>query len=190
MRSRMSRSGVWSILPILTGMVWLVWVCGQFFKDRTWLTGLMFYVPTPLFTAGLLLLLGISAKRRSANWKWYSALAVLPIVFLAVIENRWWQETRSQSTGATLRLIHWNLCRTTMGWDAQRRQIAALHPDVIVLSETSDDVIAGDFPGYQVLAIHGMLIVSRRKQKAKLPAASSAVPSSILCQRARCAKAQ
>ena len=163
-------------MPAAAGAVCVVWTVGQIQKDRTWLTGLMFYFPTPVLVGCLLLLAGISVKRTSSRWKWYSVLVVVPLVFLGCIENQWWRDSTTTAGGTTLRLVHWNLCRTALGWDAQRAMIASLKPDILVLSETTADVGADDFPGFEVLQIQGMLIASR----GQMTASGSLVPKRVL----------
>ena len=162
--------------PVAAAAVCMVWIAGQILKDRTWLTGLMFYFPTPVLVGCLLLLAGISVKRWSSRWKWYSVLVVVPLVFLGFIENHWWRDSTTDAGGTTLRLVHWNLCRTALGWDAQRKLIESLKPDILVLSETTTDVEADDFPGFEVLQIQGMLIASR----GQMTASGSLVPKRVL----------
>ncbi len=162
--------------PVAAAAVCVVWIAGQILKDRTWLTGLMFYFPTPVLVGCLLLLTGISVKRWSSQWKWYSVLVVVPLVFLGFIENHWWRDSTTDAGATTLRLVHWNLCRTALGWDAQRTLIESLKPDILVLSETTSDVGADDFPGFTVLQIQGMLIAS----KGQMTASGSLVPKRVL----------
>ncbi len=158
-----------------TGSLCAVWFAGQILKDRTWLTGLMFYVPTPLL-AGWLLLLGISILRRTPHSKLWAALLAFPLVFLLCAENHWRRVSTPPTGVTTLRLVHWNLCRTAMGWDAQRTVIESLQPDIIVLSETTADVAEADFPGFDILRMQGMLIAAR----GRLTASRSLVRGRVL----------
>ena len=166
-------SWVQMAVPAATGMACVVWTVGQILRDRTWLSGLMFYVPTPVLVSWLLLMFGISVRRRSSRWKWYAVLIVVPIVFLCFVENRW--QRASAAGGTTQRLVHWNLCRTALGWHAQRKLIESLKPDIVVLSETSADVEADDFPGFKVLQIQGMLIATRGPMTASVSLVSGRV---------------
>lgn len=156
----------------------ILWGYGQFVRDWSWLTGLMFYVPSPLVCLWLLLAVWqlrrpAASDHNSANWPRRICLMVLtvPLCVVGFVENQWTVPPRpaksaAESGGDTpaatrLRLIHWNVCRPARLWEQQKLRIRAQNADVIVLSEISDSITDTDFAGYFVVRRKAMLIAAR-----------------------------
>jgi len=154
-----------------------VWVLGQILRDRNWWTGLMFYFPTPVLVAWLLLQFKISRTSRRITL----GLLIAPLGMLLGVENQWMRPDSTTIENSAvgmhenssladtvaidataeltpLRLIHWNLARGVMGWEKQWRHIESLHPDIIVLSEIPEMFDAKSLTGFDVLVIDGMAV--------------------------------
>jgi len=163
--------------PILSIGLVGVWALGQILRDRTWWTGLMFYFPTPVLVAWLLLLLKISRTSR----RLILGLLIAPLGMLLGIENQWvhpdyvsteistaekYENSSLSDTTAIdtttdlipLRLIHWNLARGVMGWEKQWQHIESLHPDIVVLSEIPELFDTKTLTGFDVLVIDSMAV--------------------------------
>ena len=162
---------------ILSVALVAVWVIGQILRDRNWWTGLMFYFPTPVLVAWLMLQLKISRTSRRITL----GLLIAPLGMLVGVENQWMRpdSTTIENSAAgmhenssladtvaidattdliPLRLIHWNLARGVMGWEKQWRHIENLHPDIVVLSEIPEKFDAKSLTGFDVLVIDGMAV--------------------------------
>jgi hypothetical protein len=119
--------------------VFLVWLVGQVLRDRTWASGLCFYVPSPL-AAFILAALAFLAWKRSARRMAVLALTLTagPLVFVGWFENRW-QAPRNDATSLSIRLIHWNVFGGNLGWSNIQHHLRAGRADIYVLSETPAD---------------------------------------------------
>ena len=117
-------------------LLWLLWLVGQMFRDGTWLTSLLFYVPSP---ALLLLLIGGSCYAYRANRRavagLLAGLALAPAVFVLCVENRLCTGRQDGPDGDTLRLVHWNVFHGHLGWDGIRSALQRRGADLYVLSE-------------------------------------------------------
>lgn len=154
-----------------------VWALGQILRDRNWWTGLMFYFPTPVLVAWLLLMFRISRTSRRLTL----GLLIAPLGMLLAVENQWMRPDAPTTENLTtemhrnasmsdtavidtsteltrLRLVHWNLARGVMGWEKQWQHIESLHPDIIVLSEIPVLFDAKTLTGFDVLEIDGMAV--------------------------------
>ena len=170
-------TGFARVTPILSIGLVAVWAFGQILRDRNWWTGLMFYFPTPVLVACLLLLLKLSRTSRRLTL----GLLIAPLAILLGVEHQWVQpefttteistidmhESSSAPDTAAfdatpdlipLRLIHWNLARGVMGWEKQWRHIESLDPDIIVLSEIPKSFHAKSLTGFDVLVVDGMAV--------------------------------
>lgn len=163
--------------PILSMGLVAVWVLGQIVRDRNWWTGLMFYFPTPVLVAWLLLQFKISRTSRRLTL----GLLIAPLGMLLAVENQWMRPDSSTTDDSTtvrhgnssmsdtaaldmsteltpVRLVHWNLARGVMGWEKQWQHIESLNPDIIVLSEIPVLFDAKTLTGFDVLVIDGMAV--------------------------------
>jgi vancomycin resistance protein VanJ len=149
-------------LLISGGAVFLIWCIGQILRDSSWLSGLAFYLPSPCLAAGLLLAAGLSAFQKWRESRVYLTLAIAPIWAVLMIENQWvTPDVSAISPAESFRIVHWNICHGLPGWKSQKAAIIALDPDLIVLSETTKEVSADVFPGYQTLPVQNMLVACR-----------------------------
>lgn len=144
-------------------IAWLFWIVGQIFRDQSWVLGLMFYIPSPALMAVLLVSAAILRRRRFTEWRLFAVMALLPLFVVVVIENRWWPSQSSADNVDSTRLVHWNICRNRMGWQRQKNALFSLKPEIIVLSEVTDEVKEDDFEGFEVRKRSGLLIACRGK---------------------------
>lgn len=144
-------------------IAWLFWIVGQIFRDQSWVLALMFYIPSPALMAVLLVFTAISRRRRFTEWRLFAVMALLPLFVMLIIENRWWPSQPHVNSVGSTRLVHWNICRTRMGWQSQKDALFSLNPEIIVLSEVTDEVKEDDFEGFEVLKRSGLLIACRGK---------------------------
>lgn len=162
----------------------VIWMVGQYFRDRTWLSGLMFYFPTPVFVVWLLGAMWYFTERR----KQIGVLLVIPAFFLLALENQWVRPssvghssvssrqvhdsvcgeasetaTGTENPGNTfrLRLLHWNMARGVMGWKQQRRLIESFQPDIVMLSETPSELRVDSFSEFNAVKVSDMLVACK-----------------------------
>lgn len=153
--------GVWIGFSLLLAGTWAL---GQWLRDRTWLTGLMFYIPSPVVCAWLLLATWRTGFSDSATWRrWVlPILLVCPAWYVVAVENHWFMPTIDLAQGQdVLRLVHWNIGRPSLQWGRQQQLIQTLKPDVLVLSEVSAAVRDSDLPDYFILRRGSMLVAAR-----------------------------
>jgi hypothetical protein len=154
------------IVPWIATTTFVVWSVGQLVRDRSFLCGLMFYAPSPIL-AGVYSIAALVCWKLRSRQAWLYITLLLPQLFsIAIVENHWRVPANAANAGSVepdqiLTLVHWNLCRPVRRWSAQREIISSLHPDLIVLSEITDEIKDSDFPGYQVLRRKEMLIACR-----------------------------
>lgn len=148
------------LIPIMTVAVFLSWCFGQLTRDSSWLCGVMFYIPSPVLLVWLAGVAWWTRRRQSRLWLAFALMALPPLYFVAMVENHFDSRVRSSSV-TPVRLIHWNIGWSKMGWDRQKTLIRTFDADIIVISEASEGIGAADFPGYHVERTKDMLIASR-----------------------------
>lgn len=121
------------------------WIVGQVFRDRSWITGLCFYLPSPVVAFGALMLMLIKARAR----RWRSsaaalAFALLPLFFFVVIENNFGSASGAPPGREDLRLVHWNIMWGRLGEEAVIDELLARKADIHVISECEDDTFAAN----------------------------------------------
>ena len=130
-KERRERSIIASVI-----LLWLLWLLGQVFRDFTWLTGLFFYIPSPIL---LFLLLGCCCYAYHANRGGVAALlaglALAPAILVFCVENRLYTRKQDGPHKDTLRLVHWNVFRGHLGWDGIENALQQSRADLYVLSE-------------------------------------------------------
>jgi len=143
-----------------------VWVIGQWWRDSSWLTGLCFYLPSPLLATALLL-------AALVVWRWNKRLAVGllllacgPLVFVANVENQWTRPPVELGTGASRRLVHWNIFNGKLGWEGILAQLQSFQADAYVLSEVTDalnlpDAAVSLGPSYSSLRLGNLAMLAR-----------------------------
>ncbi len=146
---------------LLTAPLLLVlpWTIGQLLRDRWWMTGLCFYIPSPLLLGALLLAAGLAWRRRRRYLAAVSlAAALAPAIVVGAFENRW-RMPESPGPGAqysrapanrpttdgslaadTLTLVHWNVFRGFLGWDRIKSELAEHPADIYVISELPEKI--------------------------------------------------
>jgi len=146
--------------------VFLLWSIGQVWRERYWITGLCFFAPS--FLVGIFL-------AAMAAWSWkqrhdrrlslaVSACALVPLIFVATVENRW-RPAEIQRTD-TIRLLHWNVFGGKGGWDRLFDLVREEAADISVLSEVTLQI---DLPAvasmlgseYQSLRVRGIAVFAR-----------------------------
>ncbi len=123
------------VVAFLLG-VWALWLVGQVYRDDTWLTGLFFYIPSPMLVVLLLggVLYGWVAKRRVLAVS-LAGLALGPVVAVCFYENHFYARPSSALAQQPLRLVHWNVFGGRLGWHAIQDALRRRGPDLVVLSE-------------------------------------------------------
>jgi len=143
-----------------TLVVFLLWMVGQYTRDSSWLFGLLFYIPSSVLVTWLALSTWVSRWRKSRLWVAYAILIPIPLCFVLFVENHF--DNRSKSVPPlSLRLVHWNIGWSKMGWDRQKTLLRELDADILVLSEVDPAIGESDFPGYHVQRTKDMLIACR-----------------------------
>lgn len=149
------RSQNWLCIALFVG-----WCIGQLFLDRTWLTGLAFYIPSPVLLVGLLTTVArnfcsprehalarptedTSEKPANASPRYMGRmLGVAALsVFLVVLfcENNFFHRgTGSGDDTHAQTLVHWNVCSGHLGWAKVRKTLNRQQADIYVLSEHPD----------------------------------------------------
>jgi vancomycin resistance protein VanJ len=154
---RQTRQSFRAFLPVLVSLIWSCWLVGQFLTDQSWLSGLCFYIPSPLVCV-MLVVCGAAARiRRRTRWWLYPLLLCVPLWVLITVENRW-RKAPGVPSAQSLRIVHWNICRTVTGWERQRALLRSCQSEIVVLSEVGPDVRPEDFPDRQVLPVRDMLV--------------------------------
>ena len=136
-------------VSLLTVSVLLaLWLIGQIARDATWLSGLCFYIPSPLLVMLLVLTACVQFRlgnrlRSRAVW----VAATLPLFFVVFIENSFSlpavqerktinERAENATSGAKkTRLVHWNVCRGGLGWESIQEELANRAADIYIVSE-------------------------------------------------------
>ncbi|MCA9059310.1 MAG: hypothetical protein KDA85_12460 [Planctomycetaceae bacterium] len=165
----------WRVLALV---LVLIWAAGQSLKDLTWLSGMMFYLPSPVVAGWLLLATILACRRRTGGIRWFAMLLLPPSLMTGLVENQWTQQTEllSAPTESSVKVVHWNVCHGVLGWEQQLLRLQAENADVLVISEPPDTWKPTDFPDHHCLALRGMLLVSR----GELSASSSLIPGGVI----------
>ncbi|MCP4642873.1 MAG: hypothetical protein GY851_20665 [bacterium] len=146
---------------------------GQVVQDRTWLTGLFFYLPSPLVAAGLLLFAVLLwyAARRLGRIRYLALLvaasAVAPALATVFVDHQWTAPpvtaTREQHS---IRVVHWNIWYGRLGWKRVLEDLITVDADLVMLSEVLPeadlDRLAAVFdPPYTAHRAGNMVILAR-----------------------------
>jgi vancomycin resistance protein VanJ len=151
---------------IATGGLVLVWVIGQIFRERFGLTGLCFFIPSPLIAViGLAAAFRYRRKGLLHQCRWALALAAVPLLAVVAIENHWTARQAMKSGPNTMRLVHWNVWHGTLGRPGIGAVLAEYNADICVLSEPPDTI---DFDtidqrtdtGYNTVRVGDMAVIA------------------------------
>ncbi|MFO0975798.1 MAG: hypothetical protein U0996_05330 [Planctomycetaceae bacterium] len=148
------------LILIATPITVLMWIVGQMTRDSSWLCGLMFYIPSPVLFVWLMVLAWWHRSRHSRLALAFVLMSLPLLYFVVMVENHFDQRARSSSE-LPVRLVHWNICWSKMGWERQRALIRTFDADIIVLSEANESIGASDFPGYDIERTKDMLVACR-----------------------------
>jgi endonuclease/exonuclease/phosphatase (EEP) superfamily protein YafD len=121
--------------------LFLIWLAGQIIRDGTWVTGLLFYLPTPfVFLAlfGSALVLWRRSSRRVTMV--VLVLAFVPGAFLLGVENSWIRPAVSLTNDTELRLVHWNVFNGRRGWENVESELQKMSADLYVLSDMPERI--------------------------------------------------
>lgn len=136
------------IVGLLAGIFWGM---GRGLDEQGLLASLMFYLPAPLVVLALLAAAGVL---RQGKWL-RVGLALLALWPLGVLvqENRWTARPSAASTetsGPTLSVLHWNVCRGWAGWARLAGRIRNENAELVILSEVQKrehaETLAGLLP--------------------------------------------
>lgn len=121
-----------------------VWLIGEVTRDRTWMTGLMFYIPSPFLTGVLWVaaidvrlsrcqheLSGSLFQRRSFPWL---MLSLAPLAMTLFVENQF-TVAAPEANGQELRIVHWNVCRGGFDQTGLEDHLYSLQANLWVVSE-------------------------------------------------------
>ena len=142
----------------------LAWLAGAVLRDRTPLSTLLFYIPTPVFIAGGLLAIVLLARhdrRRTAGIM--GCIVAVAMVKMLAVDFSW--KVPVESSGQLLRVVHWNVSHGDAGKDRLLRVLKSDEADLYVLSEFPSDAAFATFaeeliPGGSSLTRAAMLVVS------------------------------
>jgi len=147
-------------------LLFSMWLAAYLAADRTWLTGLLFFIPTPV-CAVLVGAWSLVVFRRS---RWLGILGLvacaLPVFSMFFVENHWGQRAGDAPTAKPLKLVHWNIWYEHLGRESIHACLRAEHADVYVLSEvpswTDVGALGRSFgSGYRGLRLGDMAIIAR-----------------------------
>ncbi len=158
----LNRRVVFRLIILMSGL----WCIGQIARDRTWMTGLCFYLPTPIVFVGLSV---------AGSWQWIVgekrqskisfALAFVPALFL-LVENARLFWTPTPAATATYTLVHWNVASGRLGWNRILPRLLEQRADIYVLSERPQTVELGSVASafgdaYQSQRFASMLVIAK-----------------------------
>lgn len=120
---------------ILAWLLTVAWAAGQLLAGRTWVGNLLFHLPTPGVAAVIVALAWLRDGFRIPH-RGTAALALLP---LGVLGTNWRLAAAptDDAVSTHLTVVHWNAGRGQIyrGWERGAPMLAALHPDLLALSE-------------------------------------------------------
>ncbi len=121
----------------LTLILFFGWSIGQTFIDRTWITGLAFYIPSPI-VFGLMTISIVQCwyrkARRQAAFRVVLALPVLAVM-LGPENHIIGRHRQPESSAKDRTVVHWNTCSGHLGTSHVLRKLAEQNADFYLLSE-------------------------------------------------------
>lgn len=116
-------------------LLFLLWLTGQWLRDSSSISAFLFYVPSPavlvLLAAGAIFFWRRKQRRFALT---LSAMAIVPAIWVMRVENRFFH-TMETPADPHLRLVHWNVCRGWIGWEAIQKRMRDEKPNLCVISE-------------------------------------------------------
>lgn len=118
----------------------LLWMAGQYYRDRTIVTSLLFFIPSPIVfvLSCYCLVMALVAKKKVSIFV-YFAVAIVSGVIVFHVENRFFVNDAAIGTGQRARLVHWNVFQGRFGWDAIEGRLQAKNAEIIVLNEATSE---------------------------------------------------
>src|SRR5262249_27333959 len=133
-----------SVLLAGTLALGIVWLIGQIARDATWLTGLCFYIPTPVVAGALVGWALCKVIRRQFHAAALAAvLALLPLGVILFAENHFTVTPERPGSGSRMRLVHWNVEGALS--PATQEVLRSQQADLYVLSEIPDASAVAEF---------------------------------------------
>lgn len=154
---------------------WALWLFAQLARDIHWVTGLLFYIPTPLFA---LILAGLTARAwhrgDQARGMLLLLLTFLPVLFVVCVESNLLRGARLPARKTALRLVHWNVFEVKSGWGRILASVGPLDADLYVFSDVSKPLAKGLFDAdYTIVRIPNMAILARGRMETPRPLAAT-----------------
>ncbi len=155
-------------LAALGGLA-IAWLIGQIVREQFWITGICFFIPSPLVAAVMLAAACFyRSKQFARHSQWALALAVAPLLVVLTVENQWTAPEAAPAGPKTLRLVHWNIWHGTLGSSRVRAVLADYKADIYVFSEAPEKVDFGNLDErikaeYSTVRISDMTVVARGK---------------------------
>lgn len=150
------------LLPVLLRVFFLIWVFGRIARDQWWLSGLAFYIPTPVVTGSLVALLAWELKGQRLRGAAATALFIaVCLSSLVGSENRFVPAAARAAPRNSIRAVHWNVRFGKAGWREAREYLRELEADLYVLSESPREIEKSAFPGYESAFLGGMTVFAR-----------------------------
>ncbi len=121
-------------------MIFAAWVLGQVVRDLHWITGLCFYIPSPILVVGLACgsLVELKLKRKTRS-NLLILVTIAPIYFIGVVENHFIQPLGLPvQDKPQYKLIHWNVFSAHLGWESVKNKVIAEAADIYFLTEVKD----------------------------------------------------
>lgn len=161
---RQARRNAWRILAMVS-CVWASWLVGQLVRDRSWLTGLLFDVPSSIMAGLCLVGAGLFRIKGEKTLAVASALLALPPMgMVGLVENHWMRARPATRAGETSTLIHWNLGHGMWGLGGIEEELVRRRSPIYVLSEAPkgfETTLAGRLgPEYGSVRMGTMAIVA------------------------------
>ncbi|WP_406697229.1 hypothetical protein V5E97_00195 [Singulisphaera sp. Ch08] len=117
-------------------ILWSLWLVGQVARDRFWLTGLCFYIPSPVMAAVGLVAASVLGYRKNGRISTLLGLMTLaPTLMVGFVENHWSRPLAEASAGPSVRLVHWNIAYGVWGLAGVEQELVRRRATIYVLSE-------------------------------------------------------
>lgn len=159
-----SIAGILALALVIMGMI-----VRLTFRDRHLLTGLIYYVASPVSMV-LLLLFSAVCLRRESRIKRRVAIGLIPVAACWAFNAQWIENEAPEQSAPkpSHRVMFWNVCEGKLGWSGVFDTIRKQDPDVIALAEAeglkvhTDDFFEQHFPGYQRIYLPRRLLLLSR----------------------------
>lgn len=119
--------------------MFVLWCTGQLARDRTWLTGLMFYIPAVPACLGMFFVAvwNLLAKQRVIGWGFFAG-ALLAGYVACQVDNQMFRPSPTVADAGQHTLVHWNALDGDLNWPGAQQHLVQQHADIYVLSEPPD----------------------------------------------------